>query len=238
MIIKNGAVFIADAHYGTYRKELELLIDSFLQNPPPQLFLAGDIFDLLIGTFSYLIKINNAIIVKLNTLSEKTEVFYFEGNHDFLLQNILSNKIHIFPISKQPVIFEAFDKKILLSHGDYNDTFSHTVYSYFIRNKFFLKILHLFTFNFFNNWFLKKIIKNLQKKKICKQIDNFATKHNFNHSSFNVDIVVEGHYHQDIMLKKNNKIYINLPAFACNKSYIVVKFSRNLIEFEKTTLRG
>ena len=240
MIIKNGAVFIADAHYCFYRQDLELLIDEFLQSPPPQLFLAGDIFDLLIGPFSYLVFINNSLIKKLNALSKKTEIFYFEGNHDFLLQKIFSKEIAIFPISKQPVIFNAFSKKISISHGDYNDTLCHTFYSYFVRNRFFLQILNFVTFNFVNNWFLKKVIKKLQKKKICRKIDNFSTNidSKLKCSFSDINVVIQGHYHQDIIVKKNNKIYINLPAFACNKSYIIVKSNKDLVEFEKNTLRG
>jgi len=69
MTIKNGAIFIADVHYNCNRKELIRLLDDFIQNPPPQLFLAGDIFDLLIGSFAYLAQINNDVIAKSKSFS-------------------------------------------------------------------------------------------------------------------------------------------------------------------------
>ena len=103
--IANEAVFVADVHYNYKRKEFESFLKNLLKNPPPQLFLLGDIFDFLSNEIDYFKKINKTLINLINELSKKTQIFYFEGNHDFNLKDLFSKEISIYPISNQPQIF-------------------------------------------------------------------------------------------------------------------------------------
>jgi len=55
----------------------------------PQLFLMGDNFDILFGGNEYVKRISDKTqetIDILNTISHKIDIYYFEGNHDFLLK--------------------------------------------------------------------------------------------------------------------------------------------------------
>lgn len=51
--IKEGALFIADAHDSVERAFFFDFLVYVNQNPPSQLFLMGDMFDLLVGSVSY-----------------------------------------------------------------------------------------------------------------------------------------------------------------------------------------
>jgi len=54
--IKEGALFIADAHDSAERAFFFDFLVYVNQNPPSQLFLMGDMFDLLVGSVSYGVK--------------------------------------------------------------------------------------------------------------------------------------------------------------------------------------
>ena len=215
--IKNGAILIADVHYKKGNKEFLDLLQKWINNPPSQLFLLGDIFHLLLP-FDYLIEYNKEAISLINELSTKTQIFYTYGNHDFGIDYIFPNL----------VFSDAFlDKKksIFLTHGDLtSNDFFYSLYAKIIRNKFFLKTAHFLSFNFINNWLFNKI---LQKKICCKKILDF-NKIITNKELF-FDTIIEGHYHQNKIFKINNKIYISLSAFSCTKSYFLLQLDNNPI---------
>lgn len=72
--IKEGALFIADAHYphhgNAFLTLLQQLDNGNLQSP--QLFLMGDIFDLLFGYNDYIQTFSYEAITLLQKLSTKT----------------------------------------------------------------------------------------------------------------------------------------------------------------------
>ena len=47
--IRENSIFIADAHFHPHDPRAFALLEKWLENPPPQVFLMGDIFHLLIG---------------------------------------------------------------------------------------------------------------------------------------------------------------------------------------------
>ena len=131
--LKDGSVLIADVHYKKGDKNFLKFLKSLEENPPPQLFLLGDIFHLLLP-FEYLINYNKEAIDLINSIAKKTEVFYTYGNHDFWLDGIFEN-----------VLFaDAFTdnkKSVFLTHGDLNEKdIFYQIYLRIIRNKFLLKI--------------------------------------------------------------------------------------------------
>lgn len=215
--IKNNAVLIADVHYKKGDKEFLDLLQKWIDSPPSQLFLLGDIFHLLLP-FEYLIEYNKEAIDLINELSTKTQIFYTYGNHDFEIDYIFPN-----------IVFsDAFvDKKksIFLTHGDLvGNSFFYKLYAKIIRNKLFFKIVHLLSFNFINNWLFNKI---LQKKVCCKKLLNFNKI--ISNKRFFFDIIMEGHYHQNGIFYIEDKIYINLGAFNCTKSYFLLQLDNNPI---------
>ncbi len=209
--LKNGAVLVADVHYKKGDNDFLNFLKDLDKNPPPQLFLLGDIFHLLLP-FKYLIEYNKEAIELINSIAKKTEVYYAVGNHDYWLNGIFENV----------TVSEAFvdsEKSIFLTHGDLNEKdFLYRLYLGVIRNKTFIRTLNFLSFNFINNWLFKKI---LQKKVKCSKILNFKTKIIKKIADIDNKIIIEGHYHQNVSYKIGNKFYINLGAFKCNKNYYI-----------------
>ena len=88
--IKEQALFIADSHYphhgDAFLDLLKKLEHGVLKTT--QLFLMGDNFDLLFGHNDYIQTFSKEAIDHLQTLSQKIEIYYFEGNHDFCLKEV------------------------------------------------------------------------------------------------------------------------------------------------------
>lgn len=209
--LKNGAVFIADVHYKKGNKEFLDVLQSFINNPPPQIFFLGDIFHLLLP-FNFLIKENIDAINLINQLASKTEVYYTPGNHDFNIEKIFINV----------VISDAFvdeKKSIFLTHGDLTDKdIFYKLYVLIIRTYLGNQLLNILSLNFINNWLFKKI---LQKKIKCTKISNFSLKVKSKIADISYKNLIEGHYHQNIFLDFGDKAYFNLGAYVCDKSYFI-----------------
>jgi len=217
--IKESALFIADAHYPHHGDEfIKLLykLDSGVLTTP-QLFLMGDIFDLLFGYNDYILTFCDEAISLLQKLSQKIEMHYFEGNHDFCLKDIFPN-INVYSRDEQPVIMKLDNKRVALSHGDkYETGFGYGVYCRLLRNKITLNLLKPFE---------KKIInyqmEKLPSKIICRKMPDFEQKAKAIMSYYkDVDLVIEGHFHQAINIDN----YISLPSLACQKKVAIVQES-------------
>lgn len=227
--IKEGAFVIADAHYS---HERPLFLD-FLREIgshklcPTQLILMGDIFDALFGEIPYTHEVNHEAIKLLNEISNKIEVLYLEGNHDFNLAKIFPN-IKVFPISSQPVTCNFKDKKILLCHGDIEGALGYKIYTKIIRNHFVLLMLRAVD-TIFKNAILKRLDRYLNQKDDCKEFkgfENFISQRL--EGKLNCDYFIEGHFHQNRTIEYKNFIYINLGAFACNQRYFIVKSLKDI----------
>lgn len=98
------------------------VLDSFISLPPsdlpPQVFFMGDIADLFIGHIPSSLRFNRILIDKINALSQKCEVFYFEGNHDFGIDSSILPNVKIYPRSLQPALFDFDGQIYALAHGD------------------------------------------------------------------------------------------------------------------------
>jgi UDP-2,3-diacylglucosamine hydrolase len=206
--LKNGAVFIADAHYSHTNEILCDVLNQLNKTPPSQLFLVGDIFQLLLD-FPYLIEYNKKVINLINSLAKKTEVYYFEGNHDFCLEGIFDKKV---------ILLKELKKNgICINHGDiYLEDKFYKFYVKIIRKKWIMKFINIVSFNFMNNWLFKKILsKNISCDKIdFKKLAKMKIK-----LYKNCKFIIEGHYHQN----KRYKNYLNLPSLYCQNSYFKYK---------------
>ncbi len=236
--IKRGAVFVADSHVNKKRDNFFEFLKSIDEKriDTSQLFLMGDIFDLLVGGVEYTQKINQKYINLINKISKKVEIFYFEGNHDFNLKKIFPN-IKVFSYKDQPAVFKMNNYNVLLLHGDKATPFLYTVYTKIIRSKIFLFTISIVD-NFLNGFISKKIIRSQYKKDICKKIDNFKDIVQTRMAKLltnDIDIIIEGHFHQNVTLYiKEDKKYINISSFACNKSFIIVQSQS---EFQKVKFK-
>lgn len=225
MVLKNGAIFIADSHYNTTQNTLFKLLNQINtnKNKPPQIFLMGDIFDFLCQEVKYFINLNLSIIELINNLAKEIEIIYFEGNHDFNLKRIFPN-IYVIPREKQPIKFTKNKQTIALSHGDIFTPTAYNIFSKIFRNTFFLRFLNLLDIN---NFISKYSEATLKKKKICTKQKDFEVFLEKRIKNYNVDLVIEGHFHQGYLSSK----YINIPSLCCDDSYII--YEKEIFKFKK-----
>ena len=235
--IKEGALFISDAHDNESRHGFrDFLIElSERETLPPQLFLMGDMFELLVGQITYTKNLFNETIELINSLSQNIEIFYFEGNHDFDLQTIFPN-VKVFPIQAQPTLFHFKNKKILLAHGDLHQGRGYALYTSVARNRIMLILLN-FIDNLFQNSIAKKIISLHIGKDICCKIKDFnqiikQKIQKYDIGLTEIDFVCEGHHHQNEEFVFNSLKYKNFSSFACDGSYFKIAF-KDEIEFIK-----
>ena len=238
--LKEGALFITDAHYNRPKGEraLEKLLEKIASGDiqPPQLFLLGDIFDALFGGVPYTAKDNETVIALIEKIAQKTEVIYLEGNHDFQLHKFFTKNIIIFPIQKQPVAIQGNHKRICLAHGDFDAPFGYRLYTALIRNPVILFFLNIYD-SLTNHSILNFVERHMSKKEQCSEFvwfEKFVRKR-FEHGCA-CDLFIDGHFHQNRTFSYKQCKYINLAAFACNQRYFVVKFEQNEIIFKEHTL--
>ncbi|WP_309499174.1 metallophosphoesterase [Sulfurovum sp.] len=209
IIIKEQALFIADSHYphhgDAFLDLLKRLERGELQTS--QLFLMGDNFDLLFGYNDYIKTFSQEAISLLQILSNKIEIHYFEGNHDFCLKEVFP-QMKVYSREEQPITFQLDDKKVAISHGDkYVTGFAYDLYCKVLRNKTTLTLLKPFEKAIINHR-----MKKLSKKNICFAFCGFEKKvEQILENYAGADLVIEGHFHQSKILGK----YISLPSLAC-----------------------
>lgn len=234
--LKPRAVFIADSHTAPYRPQLLSLLKSLNEKPPIQLFLMGDMFDVLVGNYPDSVERNREALDLISELAQKSEVFYFEGNHDYNLKSTLPG-VKVYDRYEQPVFFEKDSLVIGISHGDVLSGRFHALYMRMIKSVGFVALIQ---------WMNRYVLKNgiwsqldcwLQKKNICYPFDGFeklAQKRLKKYRKIRkVDVVIEGHYHQDKNYYDQGTEYINLGAHACNQSYYLLESTANEIVLQK-----
>jgi len=215
--IKENALFIADAHY-PHHDETFLTLLQDIQNKkinPPQLFLMGDIFDLLFGHNTYIQTFSEEAITLLQEISKTLEVIYLEGNHDFCLKEIFPN-IKVYSREEQPIQFQLNKQDVFLSHGDkYETGFGYDLYSKVIRNKTLLIVLRPF-----EKQIIDHRMKKLEVKKICGEFKGYQKRFDAIRGHYPKDsLIIEGHFHQSLI----HENYISLPSLACQNSVAIVK---------------
>ena len=215
--IEEDALFIADAHYPHHGNDfLEILKKVDNQTvKTTQLFLMGDIFDLLFGYNSYIQSFSKDAIELLKKLSKDIEIIYLEGNHDFCLKEIFPN-IKIYSREEQPVHFKLNNQNVYMSHGDkYQTGFGYNLYSKILRNRTTLTLLKPF-----EKQIIDHRVEKLKIKKICGDFKGYQQRFDAIIDHYPKDVlIIEGHFHQALLYKS----YISLPSLACQKQVAVVK---------------
>ena len=215
--IKENALFVADAHYPHHGNEFLELLKALEKKTleTPQLFLMGDIFDLLFGYNKYIQTFSKEAIELLQKLSNSMEIIYLEGNHDFCLQELFPN-IKVYSRAEQPVQYQLKGQSVYLSHGDkYETGFGYNLYTKILRNRLTLLLLKPF-----ENAIIDHRIRKLKEKKICKKFTNYKKRFEAICTHYPKDaLVIEGHFHQALV----HKNYISLPSFACQRKVAIVK---------------
>ncbi len=228
--VLEGAIFVSDVHHQEGLAHFPSLLNHLLINPPSQLFLMGDIFQILVGSVKSSYRPYTRILEQLELLSQKSTLFYFEGNHDFGLDQLpyLKN-IQIYPRKIQPIPFICQHKLFLLAHGDLFLKWGYEVYIRLLSSRFCTKTLG----------FLDQIIPlyapitaPIYHKKIRSLRPNQDGFKDFSKQrlacyehwrakitpTLDLGGVIEGHFHIGRFYKSNQDLlYIALPSFYHNQ---------------------
>ncbi len=255
--IQNDAIFIADSHTQTSAQNgrdslilaLQKMCDS--HSIPSQIFLLGDISNILVGNLKSSVKSNKSLINVIDLLSKKAQVLYFEGNHDFNLEDILPHTLKI-PRKNQPLLANFGKRRVLIAHGDIFLDKKYEIYIKILSAKITAKMLQMADFATFGRMY-GVIEKKVQNKKIRfisdesaisaliqSRIQNYKTY--IDSQNLKVDLVIEGHFHlgkimgQDLCdLPKNAKdsresttkncpfVYVALPSFLAKDEIFRIK---------------
>lgn len=215
--INKDAIFIADSHFMPLHlqplpKQGEIaskaLLDYFktlLKNPaqiPSQIFLMGDITHLLLGGVKSSVDTHKELLDSICTLSQVSQVWWFEGNHDFGLNALQKraefSKIHFIPRSKQPLAFSYINESashlestkesqnVLLAHGD---LFLNKKYELYIRcmqtkiMRWLLALLDSVTFGNLYTFIAKKVNHNTIRQGKT-DIESFAKKRIYAYNAY------------------------------------------------------
>ncbi len=239
IVIKEGAIFIADAHDCAQRSFFFDFLKELAKNPPPQLFLMGDMVDLLVGDVAHGVRKYQHYITLIDKIATKTELFYLEGNHDFNLTSLFTHA-HVVPIQQQPLHVSLPDgSKALLLHGDKYGELIHRFYTYLIRNHGVLRVLN-FIDKHFSSIISESIEKSQERKNLCRKIENFQNVIESKITHYPLDSItwiLEGHYHQNCQFETHGVNYFNFSSFACNQSYFSVQ-SFPKTQFAQMQVRG
>ncbi|PAF42873.1 hypothetical protein BJI48_05960 [Helicobacter sp. 11S02596-1] len=214
-------------------KTIEFLdfVKNLIISPPEQVFLMGDVFHLFLGHLPSSQKENAGLIALINALSEKTEVFYFEGNHDFGINSVLLPCVKLYPRSLQPALFLWEGRRFFLAHGDIFITKTYECYIRTMTSPLVLSLLKLLD-RLSLGVIYAKVSKKIQKKPIkllqmdggafekfalerFEKYSQFAKKNNLGF----VGGVIEGHFH----IGKKLDYYISLPSFYCEKRAFIIQ---------------
>jgi len=237
--IQEGAILIADAHYSNeYPQFLSFLKKLESQEiKTSQLILMGDMFELLFGVIKATKKDNLEEIKLLNKLSQSIDIIYFEGNHDFGIKNIFP-KIEVFPLQKQPQLASFKDQKIQLSHGDTKTPLGYQVYTKLIREPLILSVIGMLDV-ICGHCIVKWLKSRGVRKDPCYKIGLFQEIIHKRLSYLKgeaLDIVIEGHFHQNLKFELYGFEYINLGSFACNSKYFIVQSNKEQFKLLEVSL--
>lgn len=225
-LLHEGAILVADSHAASWRTPFLDFLAALESGAihTTQLVLMGDNFDLLFGPVEQTLRDNQESIDRLNRLSKKIEIIYFEGNHDFRLQSLFPDIIVVQRL-QQPLIMMFKEQRIALLHGDIKVPFGYSLYTSLIRNRPILFCLNIIN-EIFSGIIINTLSSDMKRKKHCNKIDDFesiAKRHIGTQWMRQCDVVIEGHYHQNCTYEWDGLKYYNLGAFACNERYYVVK---------------
>ena len=130
-------VFMVDLHHpGGENEEINLLF-SEIPGDTFRLFLMGDIFHYWINDTSFIEQHYSSFLNKLKNLaSQGIQVFFIEGNRDFLASHYLDDQPWI-DVLGNPTVIELGGRAVYLGHGDelcWND-WAYQLYKSIIRSQ-------------------------------------------------------------------------------------------------------
>lgn len=208
-----------------------------------EVFLVGDIFDLMIGHHTEYFSLYSDFFNGVKSLIEKgVTVHYFEGNHDFHLRKMFRSycKLNNIPFDKfrlhQGIYFTRFGSlKIHVSHGDdieINNP-SYKIYKRIVNNSFMRFVAnYIMPFSLLNYIGMRASAKSRERNHTRYEIkDDKNVKEKFRESFRReitkrpVDILVCGHSHVKDEYEFEKMKYLNVGYARLEKSYLKISES-------------
>lgn len=207
-----------------------------------EIYLLGDIFDLMIGNKPEYIKKHQEIfdLLKEHAISGKT-IHYFEGNHDFHVRNLFRDWASSFNGSgsvkfhKKGIVREISGKKIYFSHGDDIEIHNpaYKIYKALINN-FPLELVadHVFPFRWIEFIGHRASAKSRERNKSRYEKvehssrvlrDKFRESARRISKKTNADVVICGHSHVKDNFHEEGLIYANSGYAPIEKTFLLIK---------------
>ncbi|BCX78807.1 metallophosphoesterase [Campylobacter sp. 19-13652] len=159
-------------------------------------------------------------------------------SHNLTPQSPLQNGIFIIPFSAQPLRLRTpFGASVALAHGDNHLPFFTQRALLFLRQRWLLRSLN-FIDRHLRYKISRRLFKHLLRKRLDYKIENFSQIADEKMQKYSDEIVIEGHFHQGEIFKFKDRIYANVPSFACQCRYFVVKYADEKINFAQKSLKG
>ncbi len=230
--------FLSDFHLGAPNYESSLIrekkvvafLDS-IKNNAAEIFILGDMFDFW---FEYKNVVPKGFVRLLGKLSELADanipIHFFVGNHDMWMGDYFEKELNI-EVYHQPQIFERFNKKLFIGHGDGLGPADkgYKFLKKIFRNKIcqsLFGMMHPYLGINIANYFSKK---SRQKTGSSNEIflgnDNEWLVHYCNKKLENshYDYFVFGHRHLPLQIElSKNSTYINLGDWITHFTYAVL----------------
>lgn len=121
---KVRSVFISDVHLGTSACQAKYLLDMLQRIECEQLFLVGDIVDLLaLRKRAQFPALHQAVIARIVAMAQAgVDVVYIPGNHDALIRRFNGQTICSIRVANHSHYKSLDGRTFLVSHGDEFDT--------------------------------------------------------------------------------------------------------------------
>lgn len=208
-----------DSRYSVFLDVLK----KFHKSSYNELFLMGDIFDILIGPFKFWKRLHPDFFYFLNLATQNGKtITWVQGNHDFQISSLLKEyKINWI---EHDAVIERNRLKIYLAHGDLADWTDklHPLWRKVLTSQFLGWILNTFSENFAEKYFYPFALKaSSASRKLSgttprdphadKTFKKYALKMGELH---NASLVLLGHSHLKENSALNKKIhYLNLGSW-------------------------
>ena len=217
------AIFLSDAHLRQPQDRNYQLLLEFLnrQKQLDALFLLGDIFEFWLGYRHLVFSAYVPLLEQLRRLAEAgTQLYFVEGNHDFLMGDYFSATLRCTVITEQQII--SWDnQKILLCHGDLiRPNRSYRLLRGFWRSRLIRllsRIVHPDLVWSFAIWLSNKSTKNdpnFTHRDPSPLLQAYATQ-----QTPDCDIMVCGHFHHPVALEHEQLKIIALGDWINQFSY-------------------
>ncbi|POB13118.1 UDP-2,3-diacylglucosamine diphosphatase [Halobacteriovorax sp. DA5] len=225
---------ISDVHVKWDQKNSEFL-KKFLSidfNENDRIYLLGDIFDLMVGSYQEYEKQYDWFFKRIKEIKDiGATIFYIQGNHDFHIEDLLTDNGII--VKTKPFVEIVNERKVLFCHGDEIEieNFNYRVWRGFIRS-YPLALISKYIFNYkivkaIGDYLSHKSRQRNEKRYGQTQLndgirDKFRKSAEIASREYNVDIIICGHSHYQDEFVAENFSYYNCGYVPASNKFLII----------------